>query len=137
MCLFLFREKKITSSVSFFIKFGLIVTLWWVFFIIITFRSARNWMLYKGHQLANFFFFWCVIKGTVTLHCLLYEVQRAGLHHRIVSKMSTVLIAVDESKYAENAFRCKYLLLTKPQSDLVRNNCSIFSLFISECKGTQ
>lgn len=56
MCLFLFREKKITSSVSFFIKLGLIVTLWWVFFIFITFRSARNWMLSKGHQLANFFF---------------------------------------------------------------------------------
>lgn len=134
MSIFISR-KKITSSVSFLIKLGLIVTLWWVFFIIITFRSARNWMLSKGHSTSEFF--WCVIKRTVTLHCLLDEVQRAGQHHRIVSKMSTVLIAVDESKYAENAFRCKYLLLTKPQSDLVRSNCSIFSLFISECMGTQ
>lgn len=117
-CLFLFRLKNKWLAFSAFLHVPNEVFLWWFFFIIITFRSAlkTGCMHSKGHQHV-----WCVIKRTVTLDCLLDEVvkaKRAGLHHRIVTRMSTVLIAVDESKYAENAFRCKYRSIFLPCHNL-------------------
>lgn len=111
-CLFLFRLKNKWLAFSAFLPNE--VFLWWFFFYIYNFRSAlkTGCMHSKGHQHV-----WCVIKRTITLDCLLDEV-RAGLHHRIVTRMSTVLIAVDESKYAENAFRCKYRSIFLPCHNL-------------------